>query len=137
MNWIRGSSWFNITYELLLEWAIWEKLSIKIMPSSIIKKVYHNSFFSSEMLRLNDVISAMCFPIVNGTVGRLNKCHPLPPLVVGHRWYNLVGREHTDWVWNPAYYWELSTNRQWIKLSMLLFLYLLEVMHCYRSQTAL
>lgn len=73
---------------------------------------------------------------MNGTVGGLNKCHPLLPLVVGYRRYNLVGREHTAWVWNPAYFWELSTNGQWIKLSVLLFLFLLEVMHCYRPQIA-
>lgn len=113
------------------QWVIWENLSIKIIPSSAWNKVYNNSFFTPGFLgRFGDIIPA----VYHGTKGRLNKFHHLLPLIVGYRWLSLVVRESTAWVWNPANYWEPSTSGQWIKLSMLLFLYLLKVdMCCYLS----
>lgn len=135
VNWAtKGWSCFakcTQTESCFYQWVIWENLSIKIIPPSARNKVYNNSFFTPGFLgRFGDIIPA----VYHGTKGRLNKFHHLLPLIVGYRWLSLVVRESTAWVWNPANYWEPSTSGQWIKLSMLLFLYLLKVdMCCYLS----
>lgn len=62
----------------------------KTIPSSMLNKVYNNSFFTPGLLgRFDDIIP----PVYHGTKGKLSKFHHLLPLLVGYRWHSLIVRE--------------------------------------------